>query len=85
MMTIQAKRLRQVLKAAGIVEHGKTPSVKTERFVRNIKGEKRFYEFGLARTTIFKMHHTPEQLEMIRKDESVKVYLETENCMYLES
>lgn len=88
MMTIQAKRLKQALKDAGITEgrfKPKTPSVRTKRYVRNIKGEKRFYEFGSAGAIVFKEYNTPEQLDSLRKDDRVKVVLETENCLYLES
>jgi len=81
-MTIQAKRLKQALRDV----LGKNDiSVRTERFVRNIKGEKRFYEFGLAYATVWKHKYTPEQLDKLRADERIEVYLDTDNCLYLKS
>jgi hypothetical protein len=84
--TIQSKRLKGALKQIGIKDYnGRTPSCKAERFVRNIKGEKRFHELGSALATVWKRYNTEEQLAALRSHPDVEVYLETEGLIFVKS
>jgi hypothetical protein len=73
-ITNQAKRLKQYLKEAGVVDsRGKAPSVHTQthKFIEN---GRRYTEYGRAATVIRNDHLTPEQVELLKaKSEYLRV------------
>jgi hypothetical protein len=85
MATIQAKRLRAILKETGVVDYrGKTPRVRTERHAFRENG-KRYYEFGLASAIVCKQYCDEVALNALRNHSDSEIEFESDSFIWVRS